>query len=148
MRFSAKWGQYYPLTISRMSRKSLEPNSRKVRKGLILGTFSHIFPNFGKTRIFFKNPALSVIFLYRPPIESAISKESLEPLLRSRVTHTHTHPLCFQNIPQLPLRIDRAPGQLWTHISRERRKQSRCGFHHSKENSELPLPRFWIYFSI
>ena len=63
MRFSAKWAHYYPLTISRKSRKTNYSILSKVQKGPILGQFGPIFQNLGKMRIFSKNRALSLFYI-------------------------------------------------------------------------------------
>ena len=149
MRFSAKWGQYYLLTISRTSRETYDPILRKIEKGRFFDKFWPFFPNFGKTGFFSQNPALSLFIPYNHLTKPAISRKSYERLLRSRCARTNgrtTHYFFSIQLNSRELRIDRAPGQLWTHICRERRKQSRRGFRHSKENSELHIEDFRFIF--
>ena len=58
---SFKLKVYLVLTSGQNPKKSLEP-----LKCLILGCFGDLFANISKSRIFLKNPALSLSYLYSP----------------------------------------------------------------------------------
>ena len=50
----------------KQAKKLLEPFLRKISKCLILGSFGDLFANIFKPRSCFKNPALSLFYLYSP----------------------------------------------------------------------------------
>ena len=65
---------YSPLTSCKISEKSLDSFLRKlhyqptnqISKCLILSSFGDVFANIFKSRIFFKNLAVSLFYLYSP----------------------------------------------------------------------------------
>ena len=79
---SFKLKVYLVLTSGQNPKKSLEPFLKKISECLILGYFGDLFANISKSRIFFKNPALSLFYLYSPLTSCKKSEKSLEPLLR------------------------------------------------------------------
>ena len=56
--------------------------TNQISKSLILGQFGDLFVNVSKSRIFFKNPALSIFYIYSPLTSCKKSEKSLQPFLR------------------------------------------------------------------
>ena len=63
-------------------KKSLELFLKKISKCLILGLFGDLLANISKWRIIFKNPALSLFYLYSFLTSCKESEKSLEKFLR------------------------------------------------------------------
>ena len=79
-RFHSKIRSYLVLTSSQKIKKSLEPFLRKMSVS-DFGLIGDYFANISKSRIFFKNPALSPFYLYSPLSSCKKSEMSLEPFL-------------------------------------------------------------------
>ena len=81
-RFHSNWRSYLVLTSGQKPKKSLEPFLRKISVsdfGLIWRLFCE---NLQIKKFFFKNPALSLFYLYSPLTLCKISEKSFEPFLR------------------------------------------------------------------
>ena len=86
-RFHSNWRSYLVLTSGQKPSKSLEPFLRKISKYLILSQFGDLFANIPKSKIFVKNLALWLFYLYSTLTSCKKSVKSLEPFLRK---------LCYQ----------------------------------------------------
>ena len=62
----------------------------KSPKTLFLGLFGPFLPIFGKMRVFPKNPALSLFYVYGPLTSCKITKKTNEPIPR-KAHYTRTH---------------------------------------------------------
>ena len=85
-----------PLDLSFSARKSTHQWLRflsKLEKPhflAILGHFGPKFPNLGQTRIFPKNRALSLFYLYCPLTSPEKPEQSHDPIPRTFITHART----------------------------------------------------------
>jgi hypothetical protein len=84
-RFGPIWSPYFGLTSCWKSAKTNEKISQKSWKTLILGYFDHIYCHAHFLRIFSKNRALSLFYIYDPLTSCQKSKKSNEPFPRTLV---------------------------------------------------------------
>ena len=77
--FNLNWRSYLVLTSGL---KSFKLFLRKISKCVIPGYLGDFFANISRSRIFFKNPALWLFYLYRPLTSCKKSEKSLRPFLR------------------------------------------------------------------
>ena len=96
-RFHSNWMSYLVLTSGQKPKKSFEPFLRKISRCLILGYFGDLFANISKSRIFFKNPTLSLFYLYSPLTSCKKSEKSLEPFLRKLRYQPTNQPIITNN---------------------------------------------------
>ena len=93
---------YLVLTSGQKLKKPFEPFLRKISRCLILGYFGDLFANISKSRIFFKNPTLSLSYLYSPLTSSKKSEKSFEPFLR-KLRYQSTNQPSNQLLPTTPI---------------------------------------------
>ena len=76
--FAERWRTWSYMILNKKKYTSMNYIFHKIGKTAKSGTFWHFFPNFGKPRFFFKNPASSVGAHYCPATSCQVSERSYD----------------------------------------------------------------------